>query len=110
MHEAGVGLGNMSVHELIDLDPEQRVVNPARRKLGKKIRNSTTRLGKLVKKAAKKKGAEAGSLKAAIDDLKKEVAEDEVRHARMPARARRENWRMTKNSRRSAKTGGRFST
>ena len=54
-------LGNMSVHDLIDLDPEQRIVNPARRKLGKKIKKSAAKLGNLVKKAAKKKGAEAES-------------------------------------------------
>ena len=58
----------MSVRELIELDPETRVVNPARRKLGKKIRKSTVKLGKPVKKAAKKKSAEAESLKVEIDD------------------------------------------
>ena len=47
--------------DLIDLDPEQRVVDPARRNLGKKIRKSAARLGKPVRKAAKKKGAEAES-------------------------------------------------
>ena len=68
MHEAGVGLGNMSVRDPIDLDPETSVVDPARRKLGKKIRKSTVKLGKPVEKAAKKKGAEAESPKAEIGD------------------------------------------
>lgn len=104
MHEAGVSLGNMSVHELLDLDPEQRIVNPARRKLGKEIKKNTVKLGKLVKKAAKAKGADAESLKAEIDELNEQVAEDVDRHAQMPTRARRANWRMTRNFRRSAKT------
>ena len=51
----------MTVHDLIDLDPERRVVNPARRNLGKKIKKITVRLGNLVDKTAKKKGAEAES-------------------------------------------------
>ena len=78
----------MSVHDLLDLDPEQRVVNPVRRKLGKKIRKSTVRLGKLVKKAAKAKGAEAESLKAEIDELNEQVAADVGRRAQTPTRVK----------------------
>ena len=105
-----LNLGNMSVHDLIDLDPETSVVNPAQRKLGKKTRKSTVKLGKLIKKAAKMKGAEADSLKVEIDELNKEVAADADRYARMPARARRANWGKTRSSRRSAKTRSCFST
>ena len=101
-------LGIMSVRDLIDL--ETRVVNPARRKLGKKIRKSAVKLGKPFKKAAKKKGVEAESLKAEIDELNKEFAAAADRHARMPERARRANRGMTRNFRLSARTRSCFST
>ena len=71
----------MSFHDLIDLDLEQLVTNPAQNKSDKKIRKFTVRFGKMVMKAAKAKGVEA-----AIDELnEEEVAENVDRHAQMPA-------------------------
>ena len=58
----------MSIRDLLDLDPEQPVVNPARKKLDKKIGNSTAWQGMMVKKVARAKGAEAEKLKAEIDE------------------------------------------